>query len=403
MELSQLEQMIRWLDEERKRDKALILTLQERVEQQMHTIEAQAVEIERIHQDAVDLRTDLRHTDDYPAMIEKVHRDLSGTLEEFKALVRRERMESEHMRRSEIEVVNEQLTELDKKVRAVLRYEEPLKAREAGEQRLQGQIQVVSNTVADLTKRTEDRLQSIVYLEEQRRADTRRVAAVEGEIPGLRKSLDELTAKQVRLEDSIRKLPARVEEGIQIAKSYEPRIEELRVADFQREQRVKQYIEQAAQVDTELGRLVEQTQKYALLYNQNKQALDGLDAFQVRLEKRQNEIGEMQRLTEERLRRQWEEWQATFARDWQKRLVAEEDRWRRQDLSNQKSTEHFADLDEQTEMYYREIVALWEEMRAALDRWGKAIQETLAPNQEMPVQRLKVLRRYAEEKHKELL
>jgi len=100
MELSQLEQMIRWLDEERKRDKALILALQERVEQQMHTIEAQSVEIERAHQDTVELRTDLRHTDDYPAMIEKVHRDLSGTLEEFKALVRRERMESEHMRRS---------------------------------------------------------------------------------------------------------------------------------------------------------------------------------------------------------------------------------------------------------------------------------------------------------------
>jgi chromosome segregation ATPase len=403
MELSQLEQMIRWLDEERKRDKALILTLQERVEQQMHTIEAQAVEIERVHQETVELRTDLRHTDDYPAMIEKVNRDLSGMLEEFKGLVRRERTESEKLRRGEIEVVNEQLTELDKKVRAVLRYEEPLKAREAGEQRLQGQIQVVSNAVADLTKRTEDRLQSIVYLEEQRRADTRRVAAVEGEIPGLRKSIDEITVKQVRLEDSIRKIPARVDEAVQIAKSYEPRIEELRIADFQREQRVKQYIEQAARVDIELGRLVEQTQKYALLYNQNKQALDGLDAFQVRLEKRQNEIAEMQRLTEERLRRQWEEWQATFARDWQKRLVSEEDRWRRQDLANQKSAERFADLNEQTELYYREIVALWEEMRAAVDRWGKAIQETLVPNQEMPVQRLKALRRFAEEKHKELL
>jgi len=403
MELSQLEQMIRWLDEERKRDKALILALQERVEQQMHTIEAQAVEIERAHQDTVELRTDLRHTDDYPPMIEKVHRDLAGTFEEFKALVRRERAESEQLRRGEIEVVNEQLADLDKKVRAVLRYEEPLKAREAGEQRLQGQIQVVSNAIADLTKRTEDRLQSIVYLEEQRRADTRRVAAVEGEVPGLRKGIDELTAKQVRLEDSIRKIPARVEEAVQIAKSYDPRIEELRIADFQREQRVKQYVEQAARVDVELGRLVEQTQKYALLYNQNKQALDGLDAFQVRLEKRQNEIAEMQRLTEERLRRQWEEWQATFARDWQKRLVAEEDRWRRQDLANQKSAEHFANLDEQTELYYREIVALWEEMRTAVDRWGKAIQETLAPNQEMPVQRLKVLRRFAEEKHKELL
>lgn len=403
MELSQLEQMIRWLDDERKRDKALILTLQERVEQQIHTIEAQAVEIESLHQETVELRTDIRRTDDYPAIVEKTHRDLNGSLEEFKALAQRQRLESEHIRRTEAEVINEQLAELDKKIRAVLRYEEPLKAREAGEQRLQGQVQVVSNALADLTKRTEDRLQSIVYLEEQRRADTRRVAAVEGEIPGLRKGIDETTAKQARLEDSIRKIPARVEEAIQIAKSYDPRIEELRVADFQREQRVKQYIEQGARVDAEVVRLVEQTQRYALLYNQNKQALDGLDAFQVRLEKRQNEIAEMQRLTEERLRRQWEEWQTTFARDWQKRLVAEEDRWRRQDLANQKSTEHFAGIDEQVEIYYREIVALWEEMRAAVDRWGKAIQETLAPNQETPSQRLKVLRRFAEEKHKELL
>jgi len=403
MELSQLEQMIRWLDEERKRDKAQILTLQERVEQQIRTIEAQAVETERLHQDIVALRTDLRRTDDYPSIVEKVNRDLTSNLEEFKALVRRERLESEHLRRSEIEVVNELLAELDKKLRPLLRLEEPIKAREAGEQRLQGQIQVVSNAVADLTKRTEDRLQSIVYLEEQRRADTRRVAAVEGEIPSLRKSIDEIPIKLTRLEDSIRKIPARVEEAVQIAKSYQPHIEELRVADFQREQRVKQYIDQAARVDGEVVRLVEQTQKYALLYNQNKQALDGLNAFQVRLEKRQNEIAEMQRLTEERLRRQWEEWQTAFARDWQKRLVAEEDRWRRQDLANQKVIERFVGIDEKVELYYHEIVALWEEIHMAVDRWGKAIQETLAPNQEVPTQRLKALRRFAEEKYKELL
>ncbi len=403
MELSQLEQMIRWLDEERKRDKTLILALQERVEQQLHTIEDQSVEIERLQQDIAALRIDLRRTDDYPALVEKTHRDLNSNLEELKALVRREHLEGEQLRRSEIEIVNEQLSELDKKLRPLLRHEELLKAREAGEQRLQGQIQVISNTIADLTKRTEDRLQTIVYLEEQRRADTRRVAAVEGEIPGLRKSLDELVAKQTRLEDSIRKIPARVEEAVQIAKSYDPRIEELRVADFQREQRVKQYLEQSARVDAEVARLVEQTQKYALLYNQNKQALDGLEAFQARLEKRQNEIAEMQRLTEERLRRQWEEWQTTFARDWQKRLSTEEDRWRRQDLANQKAAEHFADLDEQAEIYYREIMALWEEMQAAIERWGKAIQETLPLNQEVPIQRVKALRRFAEEKHKELL
>ncbi len=403
MELTQLEQMIRWLDEERKRDKVLISALQERIEQQLQTIEAQSVDIERLHQDIAELRTDLRRTDDYPALVEKTHRDLNGTIEDFKSLVRRQRIEGDQMRRVELDTITEQVAELDQKIRPLMRYEEVLKAREAGEHRLQTQVQQITNELADLVKRVEDRTQSVVYLEEQRRADARRIASVEGEVPPLRKSTEELAAKLARLEDSIRKIPGRVEEAIQIAKSYDPRIEELRIADFQREQKVKQYMEQAEQVKVEVNRLVEQTQKYALLYNQNKQALEGLDAFQSRLEKRQNEIAEMQRLTEERLKRQWEEWQVAFARDWQKRQVAEEDRWRRQDLVNQKFTEHVVGLDEQVELYYHELVAIWEEVRSAVDRWGKAIQETILPNQEVPTQRLKELRRFAEEQHKELL
>jgi len=403
MELSQMEQMIRWLDKERKRDKLQMSALQERLEQQLQVIENQSVEIERLHHDIVLLRTEVRRTEDYPPMIEKLHRDLSSSLEEMKLQRRRERIETEQMRRAEIEVINEQLSDLDQKTRIILRLEEPLKAREAGEQRLQGQIQGVINNLAALTKRTEDRLQSIVYLEEQRRADTRRVAMLEGELPPLRQGIDELVIKHTRLEDNLRKIPGRVEEAIQIAKSYAPHIEELRVADFQREQRVKQYTDQAEQVNLEVVRLVEQTQKYALLHNQSKQALGSLDAFQSRIEKRQNEIAEMQRITEERLKRQWEEWQSVFARDWQKRLVAEEDRWRRQDLSNQKSTEYFAGMDEQVELYFHEIVALWEELRASVDRWKKPFQEVFVANQEIPVQRLRDLRRYAEEQHKELL
>ncbi|NBD36541.1 MAG: hypothetical protein GVY30_11170 [Chloroflexi bacterium] len=403
MEITQLEQMIRWLDEERKRDKKEVLTLQERLEQQAQLMESQSVEMEGLRQDIAALRTELNRTQDYPEMIEKTRRDLTGSIEDFKEKIRRQQMESEKMRQVEINTVSEQMGELERKIRPMLRYDEALQAREAGEQRLQAQIQQISNELSDLTKRTEDRLQPMVYLEEQRRADARRIAALEGELNSLRKTDEDLTAKTTRLEDRIRKFSGRIEEALNVAKSYDSKIEELRVADFQREQRMKQYAEQAEQVNAEVERLLAQTQKYALLYNQNKQALEGLDAFQTRLEKRQNEISEMQRLTEERLKRQWEEWQTTFARDWQKRQVVTEDRWRRQDLSNQSFKEHFAGLDEQVKLYYREIVALWEEIRAAADRWSNALQEASVDNQEVPTERVRDLRRFAEEKHKELL
>ncbi len=403
MELSQMEQMVRWLDEERKRDKALISALQERLEQQLQVIETQAKELVVLRQDLSILRTDLHRTDDYPALVEKTHRDLSSMIEDLKEQVRRNQGESERLRRMEVESLTSQVVELDKKIRPLFRYEEALKAREAGEQRIQAQVQQISGTLTDLSKRTEDRMQLIVYLDEQRRADARKLVSLEGEIPPLRKGIDELSVKLVRLEDAIRKIPSRVEEAIQIAKSYEPKIEELRVADFQREQRMKVYADQAERVNVEVTRLVDQTQKYALIYNQNKQALEALEAFQVRLDKRQSESTEMQRLSEERIKRQWEEWQTNFAKDWQKRLVGEEDRWRRQDLANQKVTDHFIDLDDQVKVYYQELTGLWEELGNMPSRWEKSLREATQANLEVPQQRIKLLRRYAEEKHKELL
>lgn len=403
MEVSQLEQMIRWLDEERKRDKTLIVTLQEKLEQQTQLIQSQGTEINTAHQKITSLQTDIRRTDDYSDMIEKTNRDLTGALDELRAQVRRERLENEQVRHGEIEVLNILITDIDKKIRPFSRHEELLNARAAGEQRIQGQVQVISNNLADLGKRTEDRLQSIVYLEEQRRADARRIIAVEGDLPPLRKGIDDVGAKLTRLDDNIRKIPTRVDEAIAIARSYEPRIEELRIADFQREQKVKQYLDQAEKVDAEVINLVEQTQKYALLYNQNKQALDGLQAFQTRLEKRQNEIAEMQRLTEERLRRQWEEWQTVFARDWQKRMVNDEDRWRRQDLANASTIERFTELNEQEELFLLELIALWEELRNSSDRLGLAVQEATRGDQPVPTEHVRNLHRFVEEKHKQLL
>jgi chromosome segregation ATPase len=395
--------MVRWLDEERKRDKAQIAALQERLEQQQRAMTSQSQEIESLEQELSTLRSDVRRTEDYPEMIERTNRELSSAIEELRAQVRRDRLEAQHTRQEEIEMLNESIADLENRFRPFMRYEEQLEARTAGEQRLQSQVQTLRNDLADFSKRTEDRLQSIVYLEEQRRSDARRITEIEGELPTHRKTLDELATRQVRLEDSIRKIPSRVDEAIEIAKSYDEPIEALRVADFQREQKVKRYLEQAAQVEEEVQNLIAETQKYTLLYNQNQQALDALEAFQSRIEKRQNEVSEMQRLTEERLRRQWEEWQANFARDWQKREVSREDHWRRQELSNQQFAERLTEIDEHVDLYFSEIMSLWEAVLSMAERWRDAIQDATRSNQELPSSHLKELRRVAETKHRDLL
>ncbi len=403
MELTQMEQMLRWLDEERKQDKLLIIALQEQLAQQREVITAQARELEALRHQLANVESDVRRTDTYPEMITRLAQETQAKIEELRDQMRRERTDAERVRQSDVQMLNEQIIELDNRIHQMTPYGEMLKMREAGEMRLQSQYQQLAATVSELSKRIEERAQTLVYIEEQRRADARRITALEGALPPLSQSIKELERKQALLEDNLRKLPPRIEEVLQVAKSYEPRIEELRVADFQREQRMKQYADQAEQVKAEVARLVEQTQRYALLYNQNKQALGSLEAFEARLEKRQAEVAEMQRLTEERLKRQWEEWQAELARDWQKWMLAEEDRWRRRDLEEQRIQNKFAELDELNEFFYHNVVDLWDELRNTWDRWLKAVQEAGRSNNESITQRGRDARRFAEEKHKELL
>ncbi len=403
MELSQIEQMVRWLDEERKKEKAALTALLGLVEQQNHTIEAQAREIKELRQQLGMLEADIRRTDDYPALVEKAQRDLRADLDEMRNQFQRELAESSQMWRTSLEALQQEVIALDRQVKAIPRLEEAVRARLEGEQRLQSRLQQLAAAFEDFTKRTEDRLQAIVYLEEQRRADLRRITTLESDVSSLRQEVGQIPTRLARLEEGLRKATSRTEEVVKIVKSYDPKIEALRVADFQREQRVKKYLDQAAQVDQELARLIKETQKYTLLFNQNQQALAALDDFRARLETRQNEMLEILRLNEERMKRQWEEWQESFSRDWQRRLIAEEDRWRRQELANQQVEQTLGELNEDAKLYYEEIMALWKELQESMRRWEKAVQGLTRDNTATPQQHLKTLRQHGETRHKELL
>ncbi len=403
MELSQLEQMVRWLDEERKKDKATIAALQGLTEQQALALEAQERELKALRQQLGILEADIRRTDDYPALTEKARRELEARLDDLQGHFQRELADHQQMWQRSLAALQEELIELDRRTKAIPRLEESVRARLESEQRLQTRLQQLAAAFDDFAKRTEDRLQAIVYLEEQRRADLRRITALENDVAGLRQELKPIAPRIARLEEGLRKLSTRIEEVAKLVKSYDPRIEALRVADFQREQRVKKYLDQAARVDQELARLVKETQKYTLLYNQNQQALTALDDFRARLETRQNELLEMLRLNEERMKRQWEEWQESYARDWQRRLVTEEERWRRQELSNQQVQQVLSEVNEDIKLYYEEIMALWKELQASVRRWEKGVQGMVREGVVVPQQHLKTLRQYGETRHKELL
>jgi len=374
-ELAQVTQTLKWLDEERRKDRATITALQERVQGQEQQLAQQAAQAQELQIALASVQGLMSKVTGFEQMLSNYKGELIVQMEQRDETRRKEQAEAERLRRIEYQALTEGLNRLEKTARALPRHEEELNARRVEDQRLFEAIQRLEATAADLSKRSDDRVQGVVYLEEQRRADNRRIADLEHDTTELHKRIEALAVKFPLLEEAIQKQRPRIEEGIQETKKYAKQIEELRVSDFQREQKMKQYLDQGEQVAQELERIRAQAQGFLEQQQLAKRALEKLERFQARMEKRQNEVTEMQRLAEDRVKRQGEEWQGEQDKQQKKREVLVEERWRQQGQTNAEHQKRLDTLQSASNMHRAQLDTFWEARRSDAIR---ALQSTQA-------------------------
>ena len=364
MDLTQAMQTIRWLDEERRKDKATIAALEEQAQTHEQQLAQQAARIQELQTSLAGVRGVLSQVTEFQQLISNYRDELVLQMDQREETRRKEQAESDRLRRMEFETLTTNLNRLEKELRVLPQYDEELNARRAETQRLNVAIQRLDTAVSDVSQRSDERVKSVTYLEEQRRADNRRISDLEQDSTDLHRRIETLNKKLPLLEDTLRKQTTRIDEAVQETKKYEKPIEELRISDFQREQKMKQYLDQGEQVAREMERIRAQTQGFLEQQQLVKRALKKLEPFQARLEKRQNEVAEMQRVSEDRLRRQWEEWQDEQDKQQKKRDVITEERWRQQGQTNDEHLKRLNALHSAAELHRAQLDTLWETRRS---------------------------------------
>ncbi len=368
MDLTQAMQTLRWLDEERLKDKATISTLQERVQSQEQKLAQQAAQVQELQAAVGGIQGLMSKVAEFEQIVSNYRDELIVQMDQREEARRKEQAEAARLRQIEYETLTTNMSRLEKDMRVLPRYDEALSGLQAEDQRLSEATQRIQATVTDLSQRSDDRIQSVTYLEEQRRADNRRISDLESDTTELHRRIESLITKFPLLEERVQKQGPRIEAAIQEAKKFEKPIEELRVSDFQREQKMKQYLDQGEQVAQALERIRTQTHGFIDQQQQVKRALDKLQSFQARMEKRQNEVSEMQRVAENRFKRQWEEWQDEQDRQQKKRDVITEERWRQQEQGNTEHKKRLDALQAATKSHRSQLDALWEARRAGAMR-----------------------------------
>ena len=158
--------------------------------------------------------------------------------------------------------------------------------------------------------------------DEVRRQDVKRVADMAGDIAALRKRLDETRDKMQLNIDSLRNVDNRMNELLASESDRKQAqgvfIEQQTRAQIERDRASKEWNSRVDEFKKQIGALDSQLQAAEDVTKAAKRAQDSYTDINQKLERRINEISEMQRLAEERARQEW----TSFKADDQKRWTA---------------------------------------------------------------------------------
>lgn len=378
MDLTQLTKLVRYLDEERRKDRALMMQLQERVDSLSREVEARARYTASLESALNEIKMQLTRAMGWTTATEQLRNEFSQVIERIEDQRTKAERELVRTRQIEIESIVRQLNELKKEVKPYAGYAEQIEARKTEEGRLAEMISRVQVQALDIDRRFDQLLAQLAYLEEQRRQDVKRLAAVEQELPELRKKLEQFSSRLLPLDEAIRRKQTEIEEAAKILEAQSQLIESQRVADVRRERQFAEYAEIIERLKVRAEEIAQQVTGFIQLREEVKRELSHLPDFQERLEVRINELFEIQRDAEERVKRTVEAFHEQIEKEWKSFVAAQEEKWFKRDRRMSEFEPRIAELEEELPKFQPQIAALYEIIEAFSKAYANAGREWLA-------------------------
>lgn len=327
LDINQISQMLKFMEDERRKDRAQIAVLQEKLVGQANEMADLTRRIQDLDASLKATQTALAKTQKYDSILEEYKTELVAEMSRNDDDIRKATREADRVRVLEVETLQRQISEIRKELPRINKVEDELPTRRAEEKRLGELIQRLQPQIEAASQLAEERTRGVPYLEEGRRQDVKRILTLEQETTAQFKKFDAIFGKLQVLEDMLGKIPPRFEPLNSRLQEHDREVQDLRSADFRVAQQVKafetqitQYREQVVEYTSIMNKLREQAQI-------NQRAEHDLQAFQETLRQRTAELGEVERLFEERVKRQFEEFLGEFEKRWAKIPPRLEERW----------------------------------------------------------------------------
>jgi chromosome segregation ATPase len=374
MDINQAARMIEWLDEERRRDKATIATLEERLAQQQETITALNKRLGSLESDQTVMKSQFTPSGREAEMLEQLRREMQQLLEKQEA--KRLTAEREAERRLELsrESLLRSIREQTERVEKLERQASELPSYQVERGRMADAVATLQQRVDDLFKKVEEPDRRLAFLEEQRRQDARRISETQSEVPEVQKQIDSIRPKLQLLEELALRTERKVQEVQNAERDRRDQIQQFidqqTLVLQQRDQQVSELMKRFGEQDSIMQRNIERFEVWAEAYRSMKKIIDDFERIGDRLERRINEVAEMQRLSEERFRQEWNDWMADDQKRWKQFTLSNDEVWRSHDKEFDRFVQRISELEAMFPPIQDSLNRLWslERERAQLYR-----------------------------------
>jgi hypothetical protein len=372
MESKQTSQMVSWLDEERRKDKALIVKLEERTSSQASLMEDQARRLQSIENELGAIRASSISLNLFDETITRLRTEITNAVEQVEKRTHSGDKDSRKLQETVRDNIGKAIEDVRQEVFA--RLERELQPRRAEEERLSRVAIELQNYADTLSKNLDEFQRTLTFLEENRRQDSRRLSDILGEQGEAGKRLDSTQAKAELLEDLSRRNERGLGELVGLVQEMkQQRQAQLEQDTLSTQQREKAMSDLMKKVEDSMKTLTKQAEQWGDTHRTMKKQVDDFERIADRVDRRLNEVSEIQRLSEERFRKEWEEFQQEDQKRFRQFTLTNDEAWRENEKLTKAFSEQIARLVEATDANSENVRALNAVQRELLERLATSI------------------------------
>ena len=373
MEFEQIVKRLEWLDEEHRKTRTSIITLEERMAALEGSIDAVSKQIKPINKQIADISSTAARLDQFDAIFSRQREDLNKAIATIEK--RMEKREKELIKRhqQDLEAITKSIDNL-KKTTDLSDINRQLKALPNEDARLQQAIKDMRPHIDDAIRAAQDATRSQKAFEEARKQETKRIADLQGELTAARKRIDEARAKADLTADTLKTLDSRMNE-LMVSETERKNaqtafIESQTVAQIDRERTYKEWKDKFDTVKQQAETLDHQITQLEETLRSAKKAQETYNELNTKLERRINEVTEMQRLAEDRLRQEWVTFKADDQKRWTGYTLSQDETSKDLTRTVQKLEERLGKLDESAQ-------TIQDQMHQTADATEQQLQELM--------------------------